>query len=96
VQLLHARVHGNFSTRGRYSAGTVRGTEWDTVDRCDGTLTVVPHGTVLVSDFIHNTTVAVQAGRSYLAAAPIPPPPASADCRSQASARRGPPQPQLR
>ena len=35
---------GRFRTRGRYSAATVRGTIWDTVDRCDGTLTVVKRG----------------------------------------------------
>ena len=31
--------HGQFRTRGRYSAGTVVGTVWDTIDRCAGTLT---------------------------------------------------------
>jgi hypothetical protein len=37
LQLLHASVHGRFQTRGQYSAATVRGTVWDTEDRCDGT-----------------------------------------------------------
>jgi hypothetical protein len=70
LDLLHSHdAHGNFQTRGRYSAATVRGTVWDTVDRCDGTLTVVHHGTVLVDDFRLHKTVAVHAGHRYLARA---------------------------
>lgn len=67
LQSLHASAHGRFRTRGTYSAATVRGTIWDTTDRCDGTLTVVHRGTVLVQDFRLRKTVAVHAGRSYLA-----------------------------
>jgi hypothetical protein len=37
LRLLHARAHGRFRTRGRYAAATVRGTQWTTMDRCDGT-----------------------------------------------------------
>jgi hypothetical protein len=70
LQTLHARDSGGrFRTRGRYSAGTVRGTVWDTTDRCDGTLTVVHRGTVRVQDFAHRRTVTVHAGHSYLARA---------------------------
>jgi uncharacterized RmlC-like cupin family protein len=70
LQTLHARdKHGRFRTRGRYSAATVRGTDWDTIDRCDGTLTVVHRGTVLVTDFRRNVTIPVTAGKSYLAKA---------------------------
>ena len=39
IQLLHASAHGKFSTSGRYSAATVRGTKWTIAARCDGTLT---------------------------------------------------------
>jgi hypothetical protein len=46
LRLLHASAHGHFRTIGRYSAGTVRGTEWQTIDRCDGTLTVDTKGFV--------------------------------------------------
>jgi DNA-binding beta-propeller fold protein YncE len=68
LQTLHARDnHGRFRTRGRYSAGTVRGTVWDTVERCDGTLTVVRRGTVNVFDFRTRKTVTVHAGHRYLA-----------------------------
>jgi hypothetical protein len=70
LQSLRAREsHGHFRTRGRYSAATVRGTVWDTVDRCDGTLTVVYRGTVEVTDFHLRKMIAVHAGRSYLAKA---------------------------
>ncbi|HEY2160963.1 MAG TPA: hypothetical protein VGH24_06625 [Solirubrobacteraceae bacterium] len=61
---------GHFSTRGRYSAATVRGTVWITTYRCDGTLTTVRRGTVDVRDFVSRKTVVVHAGHSYLASAP--------------------------
>jgi hypothetical protein len=48
----------------------VRGTRWLTVDRCDGTLTVVRSGTVAVRDFTRDRTVLVDAGERYLARAP--------------------------
>lgn len=67
LQTLHARVHGRFRTRGRYSAGTVRGTVWDTIERCDGTLTVVHRGTVVVTAFGPRKTIAVHAGQELLA-----------------------------
>jgi hypothetical protein len=70
LQTLRAHVHGHFRSKGRYSAATVRGTVWDTTDRCDGTLTVVHQGTVDVDDFARHKTVVVHAGHRYLAAAP--------------------------
>jgi hypothetical protein len=69
LQRLRAKAHGNFQTRGRYSAATVRGTEWDTTDRCDGTLTVVHRGTVIVTDYRLRKNITVPAGASYLAKA---------------------------
>jgi hypothetical protein len=69
LQTLGASVHGSFRTRGRYSAATVRGTVWTVSDRCDGTLTAVRRGTVLVTDFVRRVTVTVHAGHSYLAKA---------------------------
>ncbi len=38
LQLLHASAKGKFGTKGKYGAATVRGTNWTTADRCDGTL----------------------------------------------------------
>ena len=35
---LFGRAHGRFRTRGRNSSATVRGTEWLTEDRCEGTV----------------------------------------------------------
>jgi hypothetical protein len=60
--------HGNFQTRGRYSAATVRGTSWETTDRCDGTLTAVRRGTVEVLDFATRKMIVLHAQQSYLAA----------------------------
>lgn len=58
---------GRFRTRGRYSSATVRGTEWTTTDRCDGTLTSVRRGSVTVRDLARNRTIRLAAGRRYLA-----------------------------
>ena len=59
--------HGHFSTRGQNSVATVRGTYWETVDRCNGTLTVVRKGAVSVRDIHRRRTVLVRAGHSYFA-----------------------------
>ncbi len=71
LQTLHASGHGRFRTRGRYSAGTVRGTIWDTIDRCDGTLTIVRRGTVDVLDNRLHKTFHIHAHHSYLAGARV-------------------------
>jgi hypothetical protein len=71
LQTLHTRDYGgSFSIQGTYSTGTARGATWETIDRCDGTLTIVQRGTVEVFDRGLGTTVAVQAGQTYLAEAP--------------------------
>ena len=67
VRRLGANARGRFRTRGRHSAATVRGTRWTTTDRCDGTLTTVQRGKVAVRDFRRKKTIAVRAGKSYLA-----------------------------
>ena len=59
--------HGHFSTRGQNSVATVRGTRWQTVERCDGTLTVVSQGRVGVRVIGGHRTILVTAGHSYLA-----------------------------
>jgi streptogramin lyase len=58
---------GRFRSHGRHSHATVRGTRWLTVDRCDGTLTRVTDGSVVVRDFRRHRNVLVRAGDSYLA-----------------------------
>ena len=64
--------HGKFRTKGRYAAATVRGTVWSIADRCDGTLTQVTRGTVVVSDLVRHKSITVRAGHSYLALARPP------------------------
>jgi hypothetical protein len=58
---------GSFRTRGQYSAATVRGTQWLTEDRCDGTFTRVVRGVVSVQDFVRHKSVILRAGKQYLA-----------------------------
>ena len=70
VRRLWGNGKGRFTTKGRYSSATVRGTKWLVQDRCDGTLTRVLRGIVLVRDFRARKNVSVRAGRSYLAKAP--------------------------
>jgi virginiamycin B lyase len=59
--------HARFRTHGRDSVATVRGTEWVTTDRCDGTLTKVRRGKVLVRDLRRKHSVLLTAGHAYLA-----------------------------
>ena len=61
---------GRFGTNGRNSAATVRGTQWLTEDRCNGTLTRVVKGAVEVYDKVAKKRVLVRAGKSYLARSP--------------------------
>jgi hypothetical protein len=59
--------HGQYTTRGNNSVATVRGTWWETVESCRGTLTYVKKGLVSVRDLRRHRTVLVAAGHSYLA-----------------------------
>jgi hypothetical protein len=70
LALLRANVSGKFRSRGRYSSATVRGTMWTTTDRCDGTLTRVQRGVVVVTNLRTRKQIVLRAGRSYLAPAP--------------------------
>jgi hypothetical protein len=70
LNLLRATAKGKFKTRGKYSSATVRGTTWTTSDRCDGTLTAVKRGVVVVSDLRRKRQIVLRAGRAYLAKAP--------------------------
>ena len=71
VRRLFGEGKGRFRTRGRFSSATVRGTTWQTIDRCDGTLTRVPRSAmgskVSVRDLVRGRTVTLRAGQSYLA-----------------------------
>ena len=70
VRRVWAKGSGKFRTRGRYASGTVRGTDWLTADRCDGTFVKTRQGVVAVLDLVLKKTVLVKAGRSYLAKKP--------------------------
>jgi hypothetical protein len=70
IRRLRSNASGRYRTRGRYSAATVRGTIWETIDRCDGTLTKVRRGVVVVRDNRKRRNITVRAGKSYLARAP--------------------------
>jgi len=69
IRRLRSSARGRFRTSGRNSSATVRGTIWDVTDRCDGTLTHVKRGTVIVRDFRRKKNVTVKTGKSYLARA---------------------------
>ena len=70
IRKLRANAKGRFTTRGRFASATVRGTRWDMTDRCDGTLTRVRRGVVVVDDLRRHRRITVRAGKSYLARAP--------------------------
>lgn len=73
LQTVRARdQRGRFVTLSRDSSATASaaGTAWDTIVRCDGTVTVVHHGTVVVSDFQLHLTVTIHAGQRFVAFAP--------------------------
>jgi hypothetical protein len=67
---LTGNAHGRFTTRGQFSAATVRGTSWGVLNQCDGTLTRVKRGVVLVRDFRRRKTITLFTGQTYLAKAP--------------------------
>jgi hypothetical protein len=67
LQNLRANVGGRFRVRGRFSSGTAGASQWATSDRCDGTLTSVRRGAVVVSAVRRRTPVTVRAAHSYLA-----------------------------
>jgi hypothetical protein len=58
---------GRFRTHGRHSQATVRGTRWLVADRCDGTLTLVTKGSVVVRDTGSHRRLVLHAGARYLA-----------------------------
>ena len=70
IRRLRANARGRFRTRGRRSSATVRGTIWTTTDRCDGTLTKVSRGKVVVRDLRRRRNITLTRGKSYLARAP--------------------------
>jgi CSLREA domain-containing protein len=66
LRTLRANAKGKFRTRGRFAAATVRGTEWGMIDRCDGTLTRVRRGVVVVRDIAAKRNITVRTGKTKL------------------------------
>jgi streptogramin lyase len=67
IRHLWASGSGPFRTLGHYASAAIRGTTWDTDDRCDGTLVKVKQGSVTVRDLVRKKTVVVRAHGQYLA-----------------------------
>jgi hypothetical protein len=67
IRQLWGSGSGKFRTKGRFASATIRGTTWNTIDRCDGTLIKVTKGSVLVRDLKKKRNIVVKKGRSYLA-----------------------------
>lgn len=67
VRHLWGSGSGSFRTVGRFSSASLRGTTWLTDDRCNGTLTRVTKGSVIVRDFVRRRNVVVRARGRYLA-----------------------------
>jgi len=67
--LLKSTDNGKFTTRGNYSAATVRGTAYSVADTCAGTLTTVTRGSVVVDYFRRHKMIVVGAGHAFLAKA---------------------------
>jgi sugar lactone lactonase YvrE len=65
VRQLWGKGKGRFRTKGRYSAASIRGTEWLTQDRCDGTNVRVKEGSVTVRDLVNRRNKVVKAPRSF-------------------------------
>lgn len=71
VRRLWGKDHGGrFKSSGRGSVATVRGTSWYTADRCDGTLTRVSSGQVMVRERGTGRHKLLAAGQSFLAHLP--------------------------
>ncbi len=70
VRSLWGNGHGTFTTAGRYAAATVRGTIWETVDRCDGTLIKVTRDSVAVTDLQTGKVYTIAAGHAIVILAP--------------------------
>src|SRR4051812_38305870 len=69
IRKLRSDAGGNFRSDGRFASATVRGTAWTMSDRCDGTLTAVKRGVVVVRDRLAKRSITLRAGKSYLARA---------------------------
>jgi CSLREA domain-containing protein len=71
LRKLWGKGKGKFQTKGSRGSATVRGTQWLTADRCDGTFFKVREGVVGIKDFgKKNKKIVLRKGKTYLAKAP--------------------------
>jgi hypothetical protein len=70
IRHVWGNTKGKFRTRGKYASATVRGTLWETLDYCDGTLVLVRSGRVDVLDVVRNRHHIVTGGQSFFSRAP--------------------------
>lgn len=70
IRHVWGNAKGSFRTRGRYASATVRGTLWETLDYCDGTLVRVLRGRIDVFDAVRRVHRLITAGQSFFARAP--------------------------
>jgi hypothetical protein len=70
IRYLKAKASGRFRVIGKNSSGVERGTAWTTSDACDGTITKVTKGAVIVTDFVLKQDFTITAGQSYQARPP--------------------------
>jgi len=66
VRRLWGSGKGKFTTKGKYAAATVLGTNWLVADYTDHTLITVKRGIVSVHDFVNKKTIVVRAGHSVI------------------------------
>ena len=69
VRELWGSGKGLFRTKGKYAAAAIRGTTWDVVDYCDGTLVKVTEGLVTVTDTVKHKNITLKAKKTYFASA---------------------------
>jgi hypothetical protein len=67
VRRLWGNAKGNFRTRGRYAACTIRGTNWMVEDHPGDTVVKMRRGTGLVRDFVVDRDVVLNTGQTYVA-----------------------------
>jgi len=70
IRHLWGNAKGAFRTKGKYASATVRGTLWETIDYCEGTLVRVLRGRVDVFDLVRNKHHFVNAGQSFFSPKP--------------------------
>jgi len=68
IRKLFTDAEGEFRTEGQFAAAAVRGTKFETVDACFGTLNDVEEGEVTVTDLTKDREVVLAEGEDYWAA----------------------------